>query len=71
MTPLYIITGMVYQYCFVCVSHQNQKYSLQTHFTHMFDSVHELIGFYRENYLPNRHTNLSKPYSELTGSVSS
>lgn len=44
---------------------EDHNYSLQTHFTHVFDSVHQLISFYKDNNLPNRSTKLSKPYSEL------
>lgn len=50
---------------------KDQKYSLEVHYTHMFDSIHQLLSFYKENNLPNRRTKLSKPYSELMGSLPS
>jgi len=58
--------------CYVClVERQDEKYSLEVHYTHMFDSIRQLLSFYKENNLPNRHTKLSKPYSELMGSLPS
>jgi len=55
----------------VSVNCQDQKYSLQAHFTYTFDSVHQLICFYKNNHLPHRCTKLSKPYTELIHSTAS
>jgi hypothetical protein len=46
-------------------TNEAEMFSLQTDFQPSFDSIHNLLNFYRTNFIPNRRTTLSQSYKEL------